>query len=135
MNYHTTTPTNAGGAVLLKARAVLYPTSDGVTLALSGLVDPDVTMFGLRRHPSRKMLFSFNALNVAAKTLSVTFWQTSMEWSPSARISGSTMGTSPFSWQIAAYLANPQAFSLMACSVGSPFPIFNTALHLANLHP
>lgn len=108
---YTVTPTKAGGTVLLRAKAVLYPISYGVTLLLSGLVDPGVTMFGLRRQPSKKILFSFKALKTAAKTLSVTFWHTSIEWSPSAKISGSTIGTNPFSWQIAAYLAKPQAFS------------------------
>jgi hypothetical protein len=67
------TPTNAGGTVLLKAKAVLYPISYGVTLLLSELVDPGVTMFGLRRQPSKKILFSFKALKTAASTLSVTF--------------------------------------------------------------
>jgi hypothetical protein len=67
------TPTKAGGTVLLRARAVLYPTSEGVTLVLSGLVDPGVTMLGLSKHPSRKMLFSAKALKTAASTLSVTF--------------------------------------------------------------
>jgi len=34
---------------------------------------------------------------------------------PSVKISGSTIGTSPFSWQMTAYLARPYAFSWMAC--------------------
>jgi hypothetical protein len=68
-------------------------------------------MLGLRRQPSKKMCWSWRALKTKERTLSVTFWQTSMEWVPSQRISGSTMGTSPFSWQMAAYLARPQAFS------------------------
>lgn len=67
------TPTSAGGTVLLKARAVLCAISTAVTLFLSGLVDPGVTMLGFKRHPSRKMLFSLSALNTAANTLSVTF--------------------------------------------------------------
>jgi hypothetical protein len=89
------TPARAGGMVLLRARAVLVAISYSLTLALSALVDPGVTMLGLRRHPSQKMWLSCKALTTAAKTFSVTFWQTSIEWLPSARISGSTMGTSP----------------------------------------
>jgi hypothetical protein len=36
-------------------------------------------------------------LTQADNTLSVACAQTSMEWSPSVRISGSTIGASPFS--------------------------------------
>lgn len=67
------TPTRAGGTVLLRAKAVLYPISYGVTLLLSAFVDPGVTIFGLSKHPSKKILFSLSALKTAAKTLSVTF--------------------------------------------------------------
>lgn len=66
-------------------------------LFLSGLFDPAVTILGLRRQPSKNTLFSFNALKTAANTFSVTFWHISIEWSPSAKISGSTIGTSPLS--------------------------------------
>lgn len=47
------TPTKAGTAVLDKATTVLVPISSLVTLALSGLVDPGVTMLGLSKHPSK----------------------------------------------------------------------------------
>jgi hypothetical protein len=50
----------------------------------------------------------------------VTLWEVSISWTPSQRISGSTIGTKPLSWQIHAYLANPQAFSLIAKSDGAP---------------
>lgn len=40
-------PTHAGKIDLDKATAVLKAISYGVTLALSGLVDPAVTIFGL----------------------------------------------------------------------------------------
>jgi len=59
-------------------------------------------MLGLSNIPSKKTLLSARALNTAALTFSVTFWQVSMECEPSVKISGSTMGASPFSWQIAA---------------------------------
>lgn len=47
------------------------------------------------------------------------------------------IGTNPLAQQIAPYLANPQAFSLIARLDGSPLAssIFKTALHLANLIP
>lgn len=52
-----TTPTRAGGTVLLSAKAVLYPISAAVTFALSGFYDPGVTIFGFKSAPSRKTLF------------------------------------------------------------------------------
>lgn len=52
-----TTPTKAGTTVLDKAMTVLVATSYGVIFGLSGWAFPGVTMFGLRRHPSKKMLF------------------------------------------------------------------------------
>lgn len=54
-------PTQAGKIDLLKATAVLKPISYGVTLALSGLVDPGVTIFGLYNIPSKNKLFSTKA--------------------------------------------------------------------------
>lgn len=130
-----TIPGTAGTTVLEKAKAVLKPISWG--LAFTGCVDPYVTIFGLSIIPSKKTLLSDNALKTAALTFSVTLWQTSIEWGPSERISGSTIGARPFSWHIAAYLAKPHAFSWIAYSVGQPSfsSIFNTALHLANLQP
>lgn len=112
-------------------------TSSGVMVGLEACLDPGVTMLGFNKQPSKKMFWSYKALNTADKTLSVTFWQCSMEWVPSDKISGSTMGTKPFSWQMAAYLAKPQAFSCTAALEGHPVAssIFNTALHLANLQP
>jgi len=59
--------------VLLNAVAVLAAISYGVTLALSGLVDPLVTILGFKRHPSKNMFYSYKALVQADKTLSVTF--------------------------------------------------------------
>ena len=70
--YNTTTPTKAGGTVLLNAKAVLYPISAAVTLALSGFYDPGVTIFGFNNAPSKKTLFYANALKTADRTLSVT---------------------------------------------------------------
>jgi len=40
------------------------------------------------------------------RTEPVTIAETSKSCSPSIRISGSTIGTNPFCWQIEAYLAN-----------------------------
>ena len=60
------------------------------------------------------MLLSCKALKTSAKTLVETAKHLSIECDPSFKISGSTIGTKPFSWQIAAYLANPHAFSWIA---------------------
>ena len=91
-----TTPAKAGGIVLDKAKTVLAAISFEVTFALSGNDKPGVTMFGFKRQPSQKILLSYKALTHAAKTLSVTFYETSILWVPSANISGSTIGTKPF---------------------------------------
>jgi hypothetical protein len=48
------TPTKAGTAVLDKAATVLEAISPGVILDLSGFFIPGVTMFGFKRHPSKK---------------------------------------------------------------------------------
>jgi hypothetical protein len=68
-----TTPTNAGGTVLDKAATVLEAISSAVTVALLEFLDPGVTMFGFKRHPSRNTLLSAKHLNVSANTYSVTF--------------------------------------------------------------
>ncbi len=59
----TKIPTQAGKIDLLKATAVLNPISYGVILALSGLVEPGVTIFGLYNIPSKNKLFSTKAYN------------------------------------------------------------------------
>lgn len=66
-------------------------------LGFSAFLDPGVTMLGFNRQPSKKMFWSYKALNTTDRTFSVTFWECSMEWVPSTKISGSTMGTNPFS--------------------------------------
>lgn len=91
------TPTKAGTAVLDKATTVLVAIYSAVTLGLSAFLDPGVTMLGFKRHPSKKIPWSYKALNTTDNTFSVTFWEVSMEWVPSTKISGSTMGTNPFS--------------------------------------
>jgi hypothetical protein len=49
------TPTKAGTTVLDKAMTVLLAISSLEILALSGLLDPGVTMLGLSKHPSKKI--------------------------------------------------------------------------------
>ena len=78
---------------------------------------------------------SCNAFTTIANTSSLLAAHSSIVCSPSTSTSGSTIGTSPFSWHITAYLARPFAFSSIAALVGSVLPMRNTALHLANLHP
>ena len=66
-------------------------TSSGVgRLACSA---PGVTMEGLSRMPSNSTLLSAMYLKVSAQVASATSRVRSMSWSPSSRISGSTMGT------------------------------------------
>lgn len=129
------TPTKAGGTDLERALTVLIDSSFKLFYPFFSWVDPYVIIFGFNRHPSNKILFFCKALKTAVNTFSVILWQCSAEWDPSDKIYGSTIGTSPFSWQIAAYRASPQAFYWIDCSEGSPSPIWRTALHLANLQP
>jgi hypothetical protein len=68
-----TTPTKAGGTVLLKAMQVLVAIYSAVILALSGFLLPGVTMFGFNKQPSKNILLSAKHLKTSAKTLSVTF--------------------------------------------------------------
>ena len=51
------------------------------------------------------------------------------------RISGSTMGTSPLSWQMAAYLARVSAVSWMESGLGVFSLMRKTARHLAKRQP
>ena len=59
--------------------------------------DPGVTIFGLINNPSSRSLCSMRLYITYLKTLSDASAQTSMEWSPSVKISGSMIGTKPFS--------------------------------------
>jgi len=89
-------PGTAGTTVLNMAITVFSPISLAETLALFGSVLPGVTILGLRSIPSKKMLLSCNALNTEAKTFYDTAKHLSIEWLPSDKISGSTIGTKPF---------------------------------------
>ena len=111
---NTITPGTAGTTVLDNAIIVFSAISRCETLDLFGLLLPGVTIFGFKRIPSKKMLLSCKALMTAAKTLVETAKHLSIECVPSFKISGSTIGTKPLSWQMAAYLANPHAFSWIA---------------------
>lgn len=56
--------------VLERAVTVLMAISYAVAFCPEVL--PGVTMLGFKRHPSQKMLFSYNAFTTEASTLSVT---------------------------------------------------------------
>src|ERR671921_180574 len=58
-----------------------------------------------------------------------------MEWSPSMRTSGSTMGTRPASCEKAAKRARARAFDSMHLTVGIPSPMVITARHLVKRAP
>jgi len=92
-----TIPGTAGTTVLDKAARVLWATSVAVILSLLGSVYPGVTIFGFNNIPSKKIWLSWSALKTAAKTFYEICKHLSIEWFPSLRISGSTIGTNPFS--------------------------------------
>ena len=127
------TPGSAGTMVRDRVLTVIQAISWGVERSLHSA--PGVTMLGLRRSPSIKRCWLKSSCMTAVKTLSETEAHTLMSWSPSYKISGSIIGTSPFCWQIDPYLAREWAVSRMAISLGQPLPILRTALHLANLQP
>jgi len=79
------------------AITVFSPISLALTFALFGSVLPGVTIFGFNKIPSKKILLSCNALKTAPSTLYVTTRHLSIECDPSDKISGSTIGTKPFS--------------------------------------
>ena len=76
-------------------------TCSGVA-APSLLSAPGVTMLGLRRIPSSITLFSDMWKKVSAHTFCATSNVLSTLCSPSSRISGSTIGTNPSSWEMVA---------------------------------
>merc|ERR1719229_1904518 len=119
-------PGTAAGTVLRRAVTVARALSSNVVLSAHSF--PFKTMFGFNRDPSRRTFWSASALYTAARVFSVINWQVARLWSPSIRISGSTIGASPFAWQIAAYRARVQAVSLIEVSLIVLFWIFKTAL-------
>ena len=58
-----------------------------------------------------------------------------MVWSPSISTSGSTIGTSPASWELAAKRPRASALARMQPEVGMCSPMVMTARHLVNLAP
>lgn len=89
------TPGRAGTIDLERVLTVIQAISCGLDLSLHEA--PGVTMFGLRRSPSIKSFYAKSCCITAVKTLSETSAQTLMSCSPSCKISGSIIGTSPFS--------------------------------------
>jgi len=92
-------PGLALGTLRFSAVTVAAATVSGDAL---GPVRPFLTMLGLSTAPSRYTLCSLRAEYCAMSTFSVISAQTSMECEPLGTISGSTMGTRPFFWQMAA---------------------------------
>ena len=93
-------PGTAGGTRRFSIFSVYSATRSGVSFFL--LSAPGVTMDGLSRMPSNITPKSARYLKVAAQVFSATARVRSMSCSPSSRISGSTIGTRPLSWQMAA---------------------------------
>ena len=90
-------PGTAAGTVRRKAVTVAQAICSAVGRVPLYCI-PAVHMFGFNNVPSKKTWWSLKALYTAAKTTSVTFWQRSKSWSPSGKISGSTIGTIPWDW-------------------------------------
>ncbi len=65
----------------------------------------------------------------------MTWSQRWIEWSPSISTSGSTIGTSPASWEQAAKRARASALARMQPEVGMCSPMVMTARHLVKRAP
>ena len=125
-------PGTAAGHVRRSAVTVASATSPCVAF---GPLLPPVTMLGLRIMPSSITLCFMSAANTALSTRSVTSAHFSMPCAPSVKISGSTMGTRPFCWQMAAYRAKHSALSSRHWIDGKVSPMVSTARHLAKRAP
>ena len=79
---------------------------------------PERTMFGLSSMPSRRTRWRRRAAKVSARVSRVAWSQRSMVWSPSISTSGSTIGTSPASWERPAKRARASALAAMQPKVG-----------------
>merc|ERR1719171_2444997 len=88
-------PGTAGGTLLLSILGVYSAMVSGEHLV--PLSAPGATMDGLSRIPSKRTSWSARYLKVWAQVLLATSRVVSMSCSPSSKISGSTMGTSPLS--------------------------------------
>lgn len=126
-------PPTAGRIERDSVRTVYQATVLGSALSLQSA--PDVIIEGFNRLPSSRTPNCRSFCVTLENTFSATSAHFSIEWSPSWSISGSTIGQSPFSWQIAAYLANVCAVSSIAASLGYTSEILITDLHFANRHP
>ncbi len=76
-----------------------------------------------------------SAANTTPRVSAVTSWQRWIVCAPSISTSGSTIGTSPASWDRAAKRASASALASMQVRVGIPSPMVMTARHLVNLTP
>ena len=92
-------------------------------------------MLGLSITPSKQIFNVFNCSNRHFNVLEVTLLHNSIEWLPSIKTSGSTIGTKLFSWHSDAYLANALQFEIIHALEGILSPIVITALHLQNFAP
>ena len=71
----------------------------------------------------------------SSSTIEVTVSPWPSVGAPPICTSGSTMGTSPASWQAAAYLPSACAFARTATGEGMPGAMRSTARHRANWAP
>ena len=95
-----TTPATSAGTWSRKTRTVAAATSSGPACVEASA--PDSTMFTLRSEPARSTRCAASCSYSASSVRAVAAAHASIEWSPSIRISGSTIGTMSASWQSAA---------------------------------
>ena len=93
-------PGTVAGTTRLSVSIVEAATRSGDAFTACSL--PGNTIPGFSSMSSRITRWHRNALNTLPSTSSVTSWQRAIVWAPSISTSGSTMGTMPSAWQIAA---------------------------------
>mmetsp|Transcript_8597 Transcript_8597/g.27384 ORF Transcript_8597/g.27384 Transcript_8597/m.27384 type:complete len:253 (+) Transcript_8597:256-1014(+) len=127
-------PGMAEGTVRLSTVTVAVAIVSALALGPSS---PFLTMFGLSTAPSRYTPCCLSAANCATSTFSVAAAHASMPCLPLGTISGSTIGTRPWRWQMTAYCARFCTHSVMARSEGRPLTgsICSTLRHLAKRAP
>ena len=93
-------PGTAAGTVRRKQRTVASATCCGLACVACFL--PGMTMLGLSRIASSGTRWRASSANTERSVRSVTAKQVSIEWPPSIRTSGSTIGTRSCSMAMAA---------------------------------
>merc|ERR550537_324743 len=109
-------PAIVGGTVSFITSSVYFATFSAGSFF--GASAPGTIIAGLKSMPSIITPYCWRTSYCIFQTLRVTSLHVSMSWSPSNDTSGSTIGTKPSLWQVAAYCARVVTQSRMAASVG-----------------